>query len=289
MWQQIDPLIDAALDEDAGQAGDVTSASTLTEDSWGWGQFITKADGVIAGLPVVRKIFQRVDPRVDVSFRVDEGAAVPQGTVLGRVEGPMRGLLQAERTALNFLQHLSGIATMTAKYVDCIRGTKARILDTRKTTPMMRVLEKYAVKKGGGENHRFGLFDMVMIKDNHIDAAGSITAAVERCLAWMKQENRTLPIEVETRTLEEVREALSFPIQRIMLDNMDLETMRIAMREIDGRIECEASGNITLDNVRAVAETGVDYISVGALTHSVMALDISFKIFFQSKPPASIQ
>jgi nicotinate-nucleotide pyrophosphorylase (carboxylating) len=198
--------------------------------------------------------------------------------VIGTAAGPVRSLLSAERTALNFIQRLSGLATRTAAFVAAVKGTNAVILDTRKTTPGWRVLEKYAVRQGGGRNHRMGLYDAVMIKDNHVDACGGIGKAIERCLENMKKNGKPLFIEVETRNLDEVREAAGYPIQRIMLDNMDAGTMREAVRMIGGRIETEASGNVTLANVRSVADTGVNYISIGGLTHSVPVLDISFDI-----------
>ena len=277
-WDKIDPLIENALREDFGEAGDLTTESLIPDGLIGKGEFILREEGIVAGFPVAQRVFGIVDGRIECSFHVEEGSAVREHTIFGCVEGPLAGILKAERTALNFLQRLSGIATMTARFVDAVRGTGVSILDTRKTTPSLRLLEKYAVCQGGGQNHRMGLFDMVLIKDNHIDASGGITAAVQKCLAWLKSKNIDVQIEVETRNMEEVREALRLPVHRIMLDNFDVETMRTAVREIDGRKEVEASGNISLENVRTVAETGVDYISVGALTHSVKSLDIALKI-----------
>jgi nicotinate-nucleotide pyrophosphorylase (carboxylating) len=279
-WDDIDPLIEAALREDLGDDGDVTTDAIVPDDLTGEGTFIVKEGGVVAGLPVAGRVFYKVDAGVACSFGVEEGEKVQENDVLGSVRGPVRRILRAERTALNLLQRLSGIATRTARFVAAVEGTGATILDTRKTTPRMRWLEKYAVLQGGAQNHRFGLFDMVLIKDNHIAAASGIATAVERCLDWLKREGKDLRVEVETRNLDEVQEAIRFPVHRIMLDNMDIPEMKRAVEAIGGRAEVEASGNITLENVRAVAETGVDFISVGSLTHSVKALDISLNMNF---------
>ena len=277
-WEEIDFLIGAALREDLGDAGDITSLSTVPADALGRGRFVAKADGVVAGIPIAERVFHRVDAGIACKFDVSDGEVVASGMDFGGVQGRYRSILTAERTVLNFLQHLSGIATLTARFVTAVEGTRARILDTRKTTPGYRVLEKYAVRMGGGENHRFGLHDMVLIKDNHIDAAGGLSKAVGACLEWRRREKRDVRIEVETRTLEEVREALQFPIQRIMLDNMGPETLRRAVEMIGGKAEVEASGNVRLETVRTIAETGVDFISVGSLTHSFVALDISLTL-----------
>lgn len=269
------PLIEQALKEDIGP-GDATSLSTLPEDLTLTGRIVAKAPGIIAGLPIVEAVLARVDPRLRLTAYMQDGQDVTAGDLIAEVTGPARSLLAAERTLLNFLQHLSGVATLTAQYADAVAHTDARILDTRKTLPGYRVLEKYAVRMGGGFNHRLGLYDMILIKDNHIDAAGSITLAVQRARAAYPH----LPIEVEVRTLDELREALALfpPLDRILLDNMDLETLRAAVQLAAGRVPLEASGNMTLERVPAVAETGVDFISVGALTHSAPALDISMKI-----------
>lgn len=269
------PLIEQALKEDIGP-GDATSLSTLPEDLTLTGRIVAKAPGIIAGLPIVEAVLARVDPRLRLTTYMQDGQDVTAGDLIAEVTGPARSLLAAERTLLNFLQHLSGVATLTAQYADAVAHTDARILDTRKTLPGYRVLEKYAVRMGGGFNHRLGLYDMILIKDNHIDAAGSITLAVQRARAAYPH----LPIEVEVRTLDELREALALipPLDRILLDNMDLETLRTAVQLAAGRVPLEASGNMTLERVPAVAETGVDFISVGALTHSAPALDISMKI-----------
>ena len=277
-WKDIDSLIQGALGEDVGDQGDITTDAIVPADLRGVGELVAKANGVIAGLPVFQRVYEKIDSGVTCHFHVDEGQKIDEETVLGHVSGSMNTLLKGERVALNFLQRCSGIATKTDRFVEAVQGTKVKILDTRKTTPRLRGLEKYAVRQGGGVNHRFGLYDMIMIKDNHIAAAGSISIAVKRCLSWLEERQRDVKIEVETKTLEEVREAMEFPVHRIMLDNMPVALMKQAVTEIGERIEVEASGNITLDNVRSVAETGVDFISIGSLTHSVTALDISFLI-----------
>ena len=281
------PLIELALAEDIG-SGDVTSDSVLPGDLILHGRIIAKKAGVIAGLPLAAAVFQRVDPALRLVMRLPDGARVRPGDVVAEVSGPARGMLAAERTALNFLQRLSGIATLTRAFVDAVAGSGATILDTRKTHPGYRVLEKYAVRMGGGQNHRMGLYDMVMIKDNHIDAAGSISAAVERARA----AHPDLPVEVEVRSLDELRQVLPLGVDRILLDNMDLEQMRAAVELTAGQTPLEASGGVTLENVAAIAATGVDYISVGALTHSAPALDLSMeadrasRIAYRSSPIA---
>jgi len=267
-----------ALAEDVGP-GDVTSRAIIPPDTPLSGAFLVKAAGVIAGLEVVGEVFRQVDRALVYTPLVDEGSPISVGDVVARVEGRGPAILTAERTALNFLQRMSGIATATRRYVEAVAGTRARILDTRKTAPGLRELDKLAVALGGGTNHRFGLFDMVLIKDNHIEAAGGISEAVRRARAT----GHGLAIEVEVQTLEQLDEALTLGVERIMLDNMDLETMRIAVERTasrggDHRVELEASGGINLATVAAVAATGVDLISVGALTHSVVALDVSLEI-----------
>jgi len=276
--KQMDLLIENALREDLGERGDITTCCVIPAPMRGRGEFIAKEEGVVAGTGVVQRVFQKMDDRLSCVFIIQDGMRIQKDTVFGTVQGQMRSILQAERTALNFLQRLSGIATLTARFVQAVEGTGVKILDTRKTTPQMRFLEKYAVRQGGGQNHRFGLYDGILIKDNHIDAAGGIARAVKACLDSLGAEQKNLMIEVETRTLEEVKEAVALPIHRIMLDNMDIETMRRAVEEVQGKVEMEASGSISLENVRAVAETGVDYISIGSLTHSANALDISLKV-----------
>jgi nicotinate-nucleotide pyrophosphorylase (carboxylating) len=260
-----------ALAEDIGP-GDATTNSIVPAGATMRGQIIAKQNGIIAGLDVAQAVYQEVDPEVDFRAQVDEGARATRGQVLALVSGRTRSLLTAERTTLNFLGRMSGIATLTREFVDAVSGTRAVILDTRKTAPGLRAVDKLAVQRGGGQNHRVGLYDMVLIKDNHIDFAGSITAAVERARTGAP----ALEIEVEARTLNHVREALGLGVERILLDNMTPERMAEAVRITAGRAKLEASGNVTLETVRRIAETGVDYISVGALTHSAKVLDVSF-------------
>jgi nicotinate-nucleotide pyrophosphorylase (carboxylating) len=255
--------------------GDITSMATIEEATCLMGYIRAKAGGVVAGIPVARAVFSMVDPGIFFEPMLHDGEGVQPGTMLVELSGAGRALLAGERTALNFLGRLSGIASLTNRLVESIKGTKAVILDTRKTTPGWRLLDKYAVRKGGGQNHRTGLFDMLLIKDNHISGAGGISAAVKRA---REVYGRKYSIEVEVKNLEELEETLGLEVERIMLDNMDLETMRIAVGTVQGRIPLEASGNVSLDNVRQIAETGVDFISSGALTHSAPALDISMKI-----------
>ncbi len=270
-----EPLIDLAVAEDIGP-GDATSESTLAEDAVLHGRFVVKADGVVAGLPLVEAVLKRVDPAIEFTARVSDGQEVVAGEVVAEARGPARSLLAAERTALNFLQRLSGIATLTRCFVDAVATTPATVLDTRKTTPGYRLLEKYAVRMGGGQNHRLSLYDMLLVKDNHIEGAGGIRPAVERA----RQHQPRLPIEVEVRSLAELQEALGIepPLDRVMLDNMSLDEMRQAVALAAGRVPLEASGNVTLERVSDTAATGVDFVSVGALTHSAPALDISMKV-----------
>lgn len=278
---RIHQIIEDALREDAGM-GDITGEATIAADAPGVAEFLCKEAGTIAGLDVAGLVFQFCDPSATFGPRYEDGAVVPAGEVIAVVRGSARGLLKAERTALNLLQRMSGIATVTRRYVDAVKGTRARITDTRKTVPGLRVLDKAAVRAGGGVNHRFGLDDMVLIKDNHIAAAGGVTEAVRRCNAYLTTHALRIPVEVETTSLEQVREALACTgITRIMLDNFPLTAMREAVLLIDRRVEVEASGGITLETIRPVAETGVDLISVGALTHSVRALDISLDFVSQ--------
>jgi len=270
---EIQRIVRDALAEDIG-TGDVTSVPIIAPTARLEGDFLVKARGVIAGLEVVGEVFAQVDPAITYAPMVEDGTLVNPGDVVARVAGSGPGILIAERTALNFLQRMSGVATLTKRYVDAVVGTRARILDTRKTVPGLRVLDKMAVKSGGGANHRIGLYDMVLIKDNHIEAAGGITAAVQR----VREHVRDLAIEVEVESPEQLDEALALGIDRIMLDNMSLDSMREAVRRAANRVELEASGGINLDTVAAIAATGVDLISVGALTHSVSALDVSLEI-----------
>jgi nicotinate-nucleotide pyrophosphorylase (carboxylating) len=276
---QLTPIIQCALDEDLGDGpvgrGDVTTQCTIPEDAILTGRFIAKADGIIAGLEVARLTFALLDERVRVDFSNHDGDRVTKGQVFGTVSGPTRALLIGERTALNFMQRMSGIATLTHQFVEAVKPHKAIILDTRKTAPGLRLLDKWAVKLGGGQNHRIGLYDMVLIKNNHITAVGSITSAINRV---RECDDRHRPIEVEVRTLDELREALALQPDRILLDNMNLDQMREAVAIAAGRVPLEASGNVTLETVNAIAATGVDFISSGALTHSVKALDISLTL-----------
>jgi len=261
-----------ALDEDIG-AGDVTTDSIVPAEALMRGQIIAKQAGVMAGLDVAAAVYRMLDEQVSFEAQVAEGAQVKDRQVLALVSGRARALLTGERTALNFLGRISGIASLTRQFVEAVAGTQAVILDTRKTAPGLRALDKLAVRRGGGQNHRVGLYDMILIKDNHIDFAGSLPEAVRRA----RQANSALEIEVETRTLADVASALDQGVQRILLDNMSPDMMRQAVELNAGRAKLEASGNVTLANVRQVAETGVDYISVGALTHSAAVFDVSFK------------
>jgi nicotinate-nucleotide pyrophosphorylase (carboxylating) len=272
---------DLSLNADLSSLGgspsdlDITSSATLSPEICLMGYIRAKAPGVLAGLPIARSVFTLLDSQVYFNSMAKDGDLVQPGMMLAEVSGSGRSLLAGERTALNFMGRLSGIASLTHQFVEAIRGTRAVILDTRKTSPGSRLLDKYAVRCGGGQNHRTGLFDMLLIKDNHISGAGGITPAVLRA---RKMYGKTYLIEVEVKDLEELEEALSLNVDRVMLDNMDLETMRIAVKIDDGRIPLEASGNVSLGNVRQIAEIGVDFISSGAITHSAPTLDISMKI-----------
>jgi nicotinate-nucleotide pyrophosphorylase (carboxylating) len=266
-----DRLIALALAEDVGP-GDVTTLATVPESSQGRAVFLAKAEGIVAGLPLVQRVYSQLDAAVQVKLLVSEGTKVTHGTKVAVLIGPSRALLTGERLALNFVQHLSGIATRTARFVGLVEGTGARIVDTRKTIPGLRALAKYAVRMGGGHNHRFALYDGVLIKDNHLRAAGGIEAAVKAARA---AASHLLKIEVEVETLDQAREALDSGADLLLLDNMDLDTLRQAVGFCRGRALTEASGGVNEQTVRAIAETGVDLISVGALTHSVTALDIS--------------
>ena len=269
---EISQYISRALEEDIG-SGDVTTNTIVPANASLRGRIIAKENGVVAGMQIARQVMLSLDQNVVFGTQVKDGMKVERGTVLADLQGLARALLTGERIALNFVGRMSGIATLTREFVDAVSGTKAVILDTRKTAPGLRLTDKLAVRLGGGQNHRTGLFDMVLIKDNHIDFAGSITAAVER----VRASGTKLEIEVETRTLDNVREALALGVERILLDNMSTDTMREAVAICDGRAKLEASGNVTLDNVLEVAGTGVDYISVGALTHSPKVFDVSLE------------
>jgi len=278
LTKEIESLIDLALREDLGENGDVTSNCILNPDDEGQASIIVKKDGIIAGLPIAERVFKKVNPGLKVQNRVKEGSKVQRYEEVVRIIGPLAGILTAERTGLNFLQRISGIATLTAEFVRKVAGTKVRILDTRKTTPGFRVLEKYAVRAGGGRNHRFGLYDMVLIKENHIAAAGGIANAVEQTRKNMKNRDFNLKLEVEVRNLSEVEQVLNLAVDRLMLDNMSLQKIREAVKLANGKVELEVSGGVTLETVREIAETGVNYISVGALTHSASSLDLSLLI-----------
>jgi len=267
-------LIDLALKDDVGE-GDITTDNIVPAEIRRKAKMVAKTDGVVAGLPVAEMVFKKLDHNLIWNELTPDGSKVKKGDVLVEFEGTYRALLTGERTALNFLQRLSGIATMSAIYADAVKDFQTVILDTRKTLPGFNKLDKYAVKTGGASNHRLGLHDMAMIKDNHIEVAGGITAAVKAVRASVEHG---IKIEVETTTLAQVQEAIDAKADIIMLDNMDLETMRKGVQLIAGRAKVEASGNITLERLRDVAATGVDYISIGALTHSVTAMDISQRI-----------
>lgn len=270
--EEIKNIIKRALEEDIG-SGDVTTNSIFPAQIMMHGQIIAKQEGVIAGLDVVEAVFKIVDETIDFVHLVEEGSSVKDRQSLAEATGHARALLTAERTALNFLGRMSGIATMTRQFVEAVAGTKAVILDTRKTAPGLRVVDKLAVKRGGGQNHRMGLFDMILIKDNHIDQAGSIKKAVERA----RKNAPDYEIEIEARTIDDVKIALDLGISRILLDNMSLSLMKQAVEITQGRAKLEASGNVNLHNVRQIAETGVDFISIGALTHSVKNFDVSLE------------
>jgi nicotinate-nucleotide pyrophosphorylase (carboxylating) len=272
-----DAFIENALQEDIGD-GDHTSLACIPQDAVGKAQLLIKETGVLAGVAISSQIFRKLDPGVSIEICKTDGEPVSPGDIAFIVEGHVQALLKAERLVLNIMQRMSGIATTTRRYVDQLRGLNTKILDTRKTTPGMRMLEKAAVKIGGAENHRFGLFDMILIKDNHIDYAGSIPNAIERTQAYLKKTKRSLPIEIEARNLDDVRTILAIGgIRRIMLDNFTPENTRKAVEMIGGQFETESSGGITLENIRAYAECGVDYISVGALTHHLKSIDLSLK------------
>lgn len=272
-----DLLIDLSFKEDIGD-GDHTTLCCIPDDAMGKSQLLIKEDGILAGVEVAKKVFNRFDPTMVVEVLINDGAAVKKGDVAMIVTGKVRSLLQTERLMLNIMQRMSGIATMTNRYVKKLEGTKTHVLDTRKTTPGMRMLEKQAVKIGGGMNHRIGLFDMILLKDNHVDFAGGIANAINRCHDYLKEKGLDLKIEIEVRNMDELSQVLDRGgVNRIMLDNFTVEDTRKAVELIGGRYETESSGGITFDTIRDYAECGVDFVSVGALTHSVKGLDMSFK------------
>ncbi len=278
-----DRLIDLAFAEDIGD-GDHTTLCCIPEDAVSESKLLIKEEGIFAGEEIARQVFHRFDPTLRVEVFIHDGTRVKPGDIVMSVKGRIQSLLQTERLMLNILQRMSGIATMTNRYVKRVEGTKTRILDTRKTTPGMRMLEKAAVKIGGGMNHRIGLFDMILLKDNHIDFAGGIENAITRCHNYLKAKGKDLKIEIEVRSFDELNEVLRVGgVNRIMLDNFTPDQTREAVNLIGGRYETESSGGITYDTIRDYAECGVDFISVGALTHSVKGLDMSFKAVDSSK------
>ena len=273
----VDRLIDLSFAEDIGD-GDHTTLCCIPEDAMGKSKLLIKEDGILAGVEIAKEVFHRFDPTMQVEVLMGDGTKVKKGDVAMIVTGKVRSLLQTERLMLNIMQRMSGIATMTAKYVERLKGTHTRVLDTRKTTPGMRMLEKQAVKIGGGCNHRIGLFDMILLKDNHGDFAGGIANAINRCHDYLKQKGLDLKIEIEVRNFDELKQAMDCGgIDRIMLDNFSVADTKKAVEIVGGKYETESSGGITFDTLRDYAECGVDYISVGALTHSVKGLDMSFK------------
>lgn len=273
----VEELIELAIKEDIGD-GDHTSLASIPADAQGRMQLLVKQDGIIAGVEVAEMVFRRLDPEVRFEQKIADGTSVRKGDIAFFVSGRIITLLQAERIVLNIMQRMSGVATQTSYYVERLSGLKTQVIDTRKTTPGMRVLDKMAVRLGSGGNHRIGLFDMILLKDNHIDFAGGITAAVNGVKNYLAARGKELPIEVEVRTLEDIDEALAVGgVDRIMLDNFDVETTRRAVEKIAGRTEIESSGGITFDTLRDYAECGVDFISVGALTHQIKSLDMSLK------------
>ncbi len=272
-----DRLIDLSFAEDIGD-GDHTTLCCIPESAIGKSHLLIKEDGILAGVEVAKRVFARFDPTLKVEVLINDGSRVKKGDIAMIVSGKVRSLLQTERLMLNIMQRMSGIATTTNKYVELLKGTKTHVLDTRKTTPGMRMLEKQAVKIGGGVNHRIGLFDMILLKDNHVDFAGGIKNAIDRCHAYLKEKSLDLKIEIEVRNFDELQQVLDCGgVDRIMLDNFSVENTKKTVEMIAGKYETESSGGITFDTIRSYAECGVDFVSVGALTHSVKCLDMSFK------------
>lgn len=270
-------LINLSFAEDIGD-GDHTTLCCIPEEAEGKSRLIVKEDGVLAGVRVAKMVFEHFDPELKMKVFINDGTRVKKGDVAFEVTGKVRSLLQTERLMLNIMQRMSGIATMTSKYMDVLKGTNTHVLDTRKTTPGMRMLEKEAVRIGGGMNHRIGLFDMILLKDNHVDFAGGIVQAIDRCHEYLKKNGLNLKIEIEVRNFDELQQVLDHGgIDRIMLDNFSIENTRKAVEMINHLYETESSGGITIDTIRDYAECGVDFVSVGALTHSVKGLDMSFK------------
>ena len=274
---QIEEIIDRALAEDLGW-GDITTEALIPSDQQGMASIVAKQQGILAGIDVAKTVFRRVDPELKMAVLLEDGAKVDSGSIITKVEGKVASILKAERVALNFLQRLSGIASETNRYVEAVKGLPVQITDTRKTTPGLRLLEKYAVRVGGGENHRMNLGDGILIKDNHLSALRSLGLNLNEIIAKVRQNaSQRLKVEVEARTVREAMEAAEAGADIVMLDNMNLEDMHQAIKLIQGRALIEASGGVTLDKVRAIAETGVDFITVGALTHSARAQDINLK------------
>jgi len=275
--QYIDQFIISSLNEDVGD-GDHTSLATIPAETTGKAKLLVKDSGILAGVELAAEIFKIVDDRLKVSVYLQDGAKIKYGDIAFEVEGSAQSILKAERLVLNCMQHMSGVATRTREIVDVLKGTNTKVLDTRKTTPGMRYLEKWAVRIGGGVNHRFGLYDMILIKDNHVDYAGGISEAIEGAKNYLAANHKKLAIEIEVRNIEEVDEVLqNGGVDRILLDNFNFSDLRDAVDMIEGKFITEASGGITIDNVREYAECGVDYVSIGALTHSVKSLDLSLK------------
>jgi len=275
--QLIDDLIKLAFAEDIGD-GDHTTLCCIPETAMGKSQLIIKENGILAGVDMAKRIFHDFDPELRINVFINDGAEVKKGDIAFKVEGKVRSLLQTERLVLNVMQRMSGIATTTHKYVKRLEGTHTHVLDTRKTTPGMRIMEKEAVKIGGGVNHRIGLFDMILLKDNHVDFAGGINQAITRAHDYLKEKGKNLKIEIEVRNLDELQQVLNLGgVDRIMLDNFNIENTKKAVQMVNGRYEIESSGGITYETLRDYAECGVDFISVGALTHSVKSLDMSLK------------
>jgi len=273
----IEEIVKQTLQEDIG-SGDHSSLACIDKSIIGKMKLLVKEDGVLCGVEVAKEVIRQVDPEIRMTQYLHDGDLIHKGDIVFELEGPAQSMLTAERTLLNFMQRMSGIATNSKKYSDAVKGTKTKILDTRKTTPGLRIFEKYAVQVGGSENHRFGLYDMIMLKDNHIDFAGGIEKAIDTTHAYLTKNNLDLKIEVETRNLEEVKRVIEHGgVDRIMLDNFTPEMILEALRLINGKYETEASGGITFENIRGYAESGVDFISIGALTHHIKSLDLSLK------------
>lgn len=273
----IEEIVKQTLQEDIG-SGDHSSLACIDKSIMGKMKLLVKEDGVLCGVEVAKEVIRQVDPEIRMIQYLHDGDLIHKGDIVFDLEGPAQSMLTAERTLLNFMQRMSGIATNSKKYSDAVKGTKTKILDTRKTTPGLRIFEKYAVQIGGSENHRFGLYDMIMLKDNHIDFAGGIEKAIDTTHAYLNKNNLDLKIEIETRNLEEVKRVIEHGgVDRIMLDNFTPEMILVALRMINGKYETEASGGITFENIRGYAESGVDFISIGALTHHIKSLDLSLK------------